>query len=63
MKKYYYKVTDENGRVIFDHSSDYAERLLKMADKASKDDGGAVFASWYFGRVETNILERVLYGI
>lgn len=61
MKKYYYKVTDENGMVIFDHSSDYVDRLLKMASKASKDDSGAEYASWYFGRVETNIPERMLY--
>lgn len=53
--KYFYKVIDENGSVIFDHKSNDAARLLKLAEKASHDDSGAMFCAWYFGRVETNI--------
>ena len=29
--KYFYKVTDENGQIIFNHRSDYAYRLLALA--------------------------------
>ena len=53
--KYYYKVTDENGNVIFDHKSNNADRLLKLADKARYDDSGAEFCAWYFGTIDTNI--------
>ena len=31
--KYFYKVTDENGQIIFNHRSDYAYRLLALANK------------------------------
>lgn len=61
MKKYYYRVTDEHGTVIFDHQSDYAYKLINAADKASRSSSGAVLASWYFGRVETNIPDNVAY--
>ena len=53
--KYYYKVTDENGNVIFDHKSNNADRLLKLADKAHYDDSGAELCAWYFGTIDTNI--------
>lgn len=53
--KYFYKVIDENGHVIFDHKGNDAARLLKLAEKASHDDSGAMFCDWYSGRVETNI--------
>ncbi len=63
MKKYFYRVTDKNGTVIFDHSSDYAYRLLKLADKESKGSDGGVLSSWYFGKVETNIPDYVQYRV
>lgn len=53
--KYYYTVKDENGNVIFSHKSNNADRLLKLASKASHDDSGAEFCSWYFGTIDTNI--------
>lgn len=53
--KYYYTVKDENGNVIFDHKSNNADRLLKLASKARYDDSGAEFCSWYFGTIDTNI--------
>lgn len=53
--KYYYKVIDENGNVIFDHKSNNADRLLKLAHKARYGDDGAEFCSWYFGTIDTNI--------
>ncbi len=60
-KKYFYRVYDENNNLIFSHTSDYAYRLLKMADKESHDSSGATYCSWYFGRVETNIDDRTEY--
>lgn len=53
--KYFYKVTDENGQIIFNHRSDYAYRLLALANKESHDSDGNMLAAWYFGKVEHNI--------
>lgn len=61
--KYFYRVKDENGNVIFDHKSDYAYRLLNMARRASHDSSGATYSAWYFGTVETNISDRVQYEV
>ena len=58
-KKYFYRVTDEHGQVIFNHQSDYAYRLINAADKVSRSSDGAIYASWYFGHVETNIPDDV----
>lgn len=57
--KYFYKVTDENGQIIFNHRSDYAYRLLALANKESRDSDGSMLAAWYFGKVEHNIPEDV----
>lgn len=61
MKKYFYRVTDETGQTIFDHQSDYAYKLINAADKASRSSSGAIYASWYFGRVDTNIPDNVAH--
>lgn len=61
MKRYYYRVTDQNGMIIFSHRSDYAYKLINAADKASRGSDGAIYASWYFGRVETNIPDDIAY--
>ena len=58
--KYFYKVTDNNGQIIFNHRSDYAYRLLALASKESCDSDGNMFAAWYFGKVEHNIPENVV---
>lgn len=63
MKKYFYKVTDQNENVIFNHTSDYAYKLIKMADKASHSSDGAIYANWYFAKVETNITDEIKYKI
>ena len=57
--KYFYKVTDENGQIIFNHRSDYAYRLLALANKESRDSDGNMLAAWYFSKVEHNIPEDV----
>lgn len=43
--KYFYKVTDENGQIIFNHRSDYAYRLLALANKESRDSDGSMLAA------------------
>lgn len=58
--KYFYKVTDENGQIIFNHRSDYAYRLLALAHKKSHSSDGNMYASWYFGKAEHNIPESVM---
>lgn len=63
MKKYFYKVTDQNGNVIFNHKSDYAYKLIKMADKASRGSDGAIYINWYFAKVETNITNEIIYKV
>ena len=60
-KKYFYRVADEHGQVIFYHQSDCAYKLIKAADKASRSSDGAIYAAWYFGHVETNIPDDVAY--
>lgn len=62
MKKYYYKVTDQNGQIIFNHKPDSAERLVKLAAKASCDSEGNTYCAWYFGKIETNIPESIRCG-
>lgn len=57
--KYFYKVTGENGQIIFNHRSNYAYRLLALARAASTSSDGSMYASWYFGNVEHNIPEDV----
>lgn len=54
-KKYFYKVTNQNGKIIFNHSSNDAEKLLRMARKESKDSCGNTYCDWYFATIETNI--------
>lgn len=53
--KYFFKAYDENGQMFFFHRSNSASRLLKLAEKSSHDDSGAIFCRWYCGRVEHNI--------
>ena len=63
MKRYNYRVTDQNGMIIFFHRSNYAYRLINAADKASRSSDGAIYASWYFGHTETNIPDDVAWAV
>lgn len=58
MKKFFYKVIDENGNTIFNHRSDSAERLLALLAKESRDSEGNTYCSFFFGKHETNIPEN-----
>lgn len=54
-KAYYYKMTTQNGEVIFNHTSNDPARLAKMAMKAGTASDGSQYADWYFGTEATNI--------
>lgn len=61
--KYYYRVYDQNDRLIFDHSSNDPRRLLKLLAMKSHDSEGNMYCSFYFAkRRETNIPTEILEG-
>lgn len=60
MKKYYIKVVNEYGDTIFDHSSDNAEKLVKMLRRASHASDGNMWSEYYFAKTYTNIPEKYL---
>lgn len=61
--KYFLKAYDENKQLFFFHRSNYAYKLLDLAEKSSYDDSGAMFSRWYFGKIEHNIPLDILYRI
>jgi len=60
VRKYFYKVTALNGQVLFNHSSDFAYRLVLQAAHKSRDRYGSAYPEWCLATVETNIPNDVI---
>lgn len=61
--KYYYKVTSENGKVIFDHKSNSVKRLLTLYEKEAYSSDGNIYCDFFFGKHETNITDELAYAV
>lgn len=62
-KKWYLKITSKSGKVLFDHKSNSAKRLLALYRKESHDSDGNLFAAFYHATVETNITDEIEYRV
>lgn len=62
-KKYYLRVWDKHGNLIFDHKSNYIYRLCRLYNKAAYDSAGNELAQYYLGKLKTNLPDWIKYAI
>lgn len=62
-KKWYLKVIDQLGIVLFDHKSNSAKRLLALYRKEAFASDGSLFADFYNATAKTNITDEIEYRV
>lgn len=62
-KKWYLKIIDQLGIVLFDHKSNSAKRLLALYRKDAFASDGSLFANFYNATAETNITDEIEYRV